>query len=136
MGQILTQKTVSNVVATIKYNAYIGVLILLLLACYGPSDSDNTAFKRLEERYSDLYSFEYDGDLYLWANAKQGTTVKDEDITTIYKLFFFEKNGNKISKRNSSYVYLNISDANGTFLYQIAYDFNKNAFVKGQTPHY
>jgi hypothetical protein len=108
---------------------------LLLSGCSGPSEKDKSVLDRINNQFSKKYSFEFDGDLYLWAQAKDGVVVNEEEMKSIYKDFFFEDT-TATTKRNTTYVYLNVSDSSGAFIYQLAYDFTSNKFVKGKTPHY
>jgi hypothetical protein len=91
--------------------------------------------KKVEKQYSHLYTFELRREFYLEASAKKDTYINFEELQEIYKLFGF-KDGEGYTRRNTSYVYLNVYAYNGKFMYQIYYDPIKNKFIKGNTPHY
>ena len=128
IGRNLLWKTASIAVKIISV-----FIIMILSSCAGPSDEDRLVLKKVEKKYSHLYTFEFRRDLFLMADAKKGTNIKFEELQEIYKQFFLKKDGKEYTYRDTTYVYLDVFNANGAFLYQIAYNDREKKFVKSNT---
>jgi len=125
----------SNVVKASRNIIAVFFAFLFFLGCSSFSTEDKAALANLKNRFGSNYEFDLEGEFYLNVVVKKGFQYSEKDIENIYKSFFF-KEADKFERRDTSYVYLNLFDSNGTFLYQFFFDFNDNNFVKNHSPHY
>jgi len=90
----------------------------------------------VERLYSEEYYFKPDGDIYLSVILKiqKDTNEVEGDARGIYRHLIY--NDLTSTKHDVPYIYLNIYDENGHFLFQLSYDYRKGEFLKGQRPHY
>jgi len=126
---------VSNVVKRSRNVIAAFFIVLLFLGCGSLSPEDKAALENLKNSFGSNYEFDLEGDFYLNVGVKKGFQFSEKDIENIYKSFFF-KDFDRLERRNTSYVYLNLFGSNGVFLYQLAFDFKLKAFSKSHTPYY
>ena len=98
-----------------------------------PSEADRAKLAELEQRFGSKYEFELDGALYLRARARDSTHPPSADIEDVYRTFIFGQDG---ARRATTFVYVNVYERSGDFLYQIFYDPGLGRFVKSRTEHY
>lgn len=109
------------------------VISALLLSCNNTSDSDMAMMAHLNQKYGDRYEFKLT-DICMYAFVKQPEINKDE-ILTIYKEWrSVDSKSNNI--RKTSFVYLNVYDQNGEFVYQLYFDPKTNAIANSSAEHY
>lgn len=127
----------SNAVNVRKAAPFIAwVALASLFGCGGPSPDDQAKLVELEKRFGNHYEFSFQGDSYLLAKLKKGATNSDQETEEMYKLFLFQ-DFKKRERRSSSFVYLNIYDSKGNFLYQYFYDPQSQFFRKEEkVEHY
>jgi len=109
--------------------------LLLVWGCTGPSSEDREKLRELERRFGDRYTFKFETEFNLGAQLKKGAASSERDAEKIYKIFIF-RDFEKGERRKTSYVYLNVYDENGAFLYQFFYDPQSKTFEKGKVPYY
>lgn len=108
--------------------------LLLVWGCTKPPSEDKERLREVEKRFGDRYTLKLEGEFNLNARLKKGAIALGTDAQEIYKIFRF-KDFAKREERDSSYVYLNMYDAQGKFLYQFFYDPQTKTFQKGNAPY-
>jgi hypothetical protein len=103
--------------------------------CIKPSDEDWDKIGKLKETFGEKFSFEFDCDFYLRVQQKIQNDNLDSDAIAVYKLFWFD-DFDKLKRRPTAFVYLNLYDPGGKFLYQLAYDPQKQTIAKEEAEHY
>ncbi len=109
--------------------------LIFLLACTAPAtDVDRARLAELETRFGDRYEFEFDGDLYLRVTARDRVDPPVADVEQAYRTFMHRPDG---TRRETSFVYLNVYDVNDDFLYQIHFDERNGKFgMTTEAEHY
>lgn len=108
------------------------VLLAVACGCYRISPADADRLAELERRHASQYQFSTADALYLRARARPGVEIDSVRAEQLYREFFFD--GGR--ERRSDLVYLNLYDAAGSFLYQLAYDRATGRIVRGHTEYY
>lgn len=124
-----------NAVKANKNTLFLLAVFLLLCGCVNPSADDNKKMGDLHDTFGDRYIFKLEDGLYIHAQLRKEAASSDNDAEEIYKAFRFI-NFDKRVERSTSYVYLNMFDSAGHFLFQLTYDPQSQKFVRGNTPHY
>jgi hypothetical protein len=123
-----SSRTVLNAAKAIKIFLLVVLLVSLGFSCYKATEEDRVKLRELETKFGDRYQFSLDKNgPYLYAKLKNGAVMDKEDDEAIYKVFRFI-NFEKRQERDSTYVYLNLYDVKGSFLYQIYYDPQSHKF--------
>lgn len=117
------------------------LLLLLLLfsaACARPSKEDQAKMRELESIFGDEYVFKFEGEFYIAALAKKDKPPKeiDKDAEEIYEAFMFSNSNSKKFVRPTNYIYLNMFNKEGVFLFQLLYNRRLSKFSKGNRPYY
>lgn len=114
----------------------IALALTLCVACTSapPSETDGQRLSTLKRQYGRRFDFAFDGDLYLRAVARDNLRPSQDEIREVYRAFMFDES--RTRRRPTSFVYLNVYDPKGAFLYQIAFDSSANEFVTSRTEHY
>jgi hypothetical protein len=105
------------------------------LGCGSPSTEDTGRVAELQRVFGDKYEFALYEEFYLNARLKHGATGAQDDAERIYKTFHnADATTGKI--RPTSYVYLNMYDANGKFLSELFFDPKTQALVRSNVEHH
>jgi len=105
------------------------VLLIVLAACQSASREDTERLSSLQSTYGDRYVFSLKGEFHLLAQQRTTEPVPEAEIENIYRAFF-SKNPAEMIRRETSFVYLNVYDREGRFLYQLAYSPSRHGFVR------
>lgn len=115
----------------------LGLLLLLgaVFACgLGPTEEDRSRLQQVESTYGDRYRFRFArGDLYLEAYRTAAGEPTEQEAGAIYRDFWLA-DGQRRS--DSRYVYLNLYDDEGDFLFQLSWDPERQELVRSSTSHY
>lgn len=106
----------------------------LLVACDFPKQEDTERLRILKEKYEGKFEFRLEENLYLIARNLEENEVSENSAQEIYRLFWFQND--KVKRRNTNYVYLNILDNSGEFKFQLAWDEAKSKFIVSNRPYY
>jgi hypothetical protein len=104
-------------------------------SCHYATQEDVRRLGELRDRYGERFNFALESEIYLRVRCKSPVAPSEKEVIGIYKIFFWNEQANGI-RSDSSFVYLNLYDNRGKFLYQLAYDRNKGEFIKGRVDHY
>ncbi len=110
-------------------------VVFLFWGCANPSGEDKERVRELQRLFGDRYTFKFEDEFYLHAQLKKGAVSSEQDAEEIYKVFKFTDFKKRL-ERHTSYIYLNMFDPKGVFLFQLHYDTRASIFVRGKTPHY
>ena len=91
--------------------------VMCLAGCVQPTPEDRARIASLEAAYGDRFRFSTAEGLYLRVEPREGERVTDANAEDIFARFFLE-DGRK--RRETSFVYLNVYDADGDFVYQLS----------------
>jgi hypothetical protein len=69
------------------------------------------------------------GEFHLLVRQRATEPVPETEIENIYKAFFF-KYPTEMVRRETSFVYLNVYDKDGRFLYQLAYSPSRHGLIR------
>lgn len=115
----------------------IGLLLLFAagFACgLGPTEEDRSRLQQVENRYGDRYRFRLaSDDVYLEAYRTGKGEPTEQEARAIYRDFWFEDGE---PRSDSRYVYLNLYDDEGDFLFQLYWDPERQELVRSSTSHY
>ena len=109
-------------------------VLSLYLGCSNPSESDLQKLQTLREIYGKNYSFSLSDDFYLEVKSRKNAQTEENQLISIYKVFFFDASGTR--ERDTTFIYLNWYNHRGRFQYQIFYDPSAKEFRKSKASHY
>jgi hypothetical protein len=112
-------------------------MFVFLASCVGHpklTSTDESKMKLLQTEFGSRYSFVFEQDLYLKAQSLTADAPDKEEATRIYKIFWF--NGDNRVRSDSNYVYLNIYNNQGQFLFQVSWDREKSKPIFSRAEHY
>jgi hypothetical protein len=98
-----------------------------------PPDADRLALGRVQRTVENQLTLGLEDELYVTAKLLPDTTITAAELERVYRDFFFVPNGRR---RDTEYVYLNVYDARGLFLFQLAYDPRAGRMIRSRTEHY
>lgn len=98
-----------------------------------PPAADVAMLHMVEERFEQSVEMELESELYVRARLKPGVRLSHADLDRLYAAFFLLPDG---QRRETEYVYLNVYDADGRFLEQLAYDMSLQKIIRSRTEHY
>ena len=134
-------KVTNEVTMSCKARKFLPRLALLMLtmiitACTNyATPEDNRRLKELENRYGNRFNFVLENETYINVGCKKGVRSDERELINIYKTFFWDDYLDD-TRKDSSYVYMNLYDSSGTFEYQLFYEINKRQFMKSRADHY
>lgn len=110
------------------------VAVSALTCGQGPTAEDRARLEKLEETYGDRYRFRFTSDdVYLEARQTTSGVPREEEVSAIYRDFWLS--GSR-PRQDSRYLYLNIYDRNGDFLFQLYWSPQRQEPVRSLTSHY
>lgn len=115
----------------------LGLLLLFaaVFACgLGPTEEDRSRLQQVESRYGDRYRFRLaSDDLYLEAYRTAEGEPTEQEARAIFRDFWLMDGQ---PRSDSHYVYLNLYDDEGDFLFQLSWDPERQELVRSSTSHY
>jgi hypothetical protein len=98
-----------------------------------PPEADRLTLETVQRTIENKLTLELEDELYVTAKLLPGKAVNVAELERVYRDFFFLPDGRR---RDTNYVYLNVYDANGQFLFQLAYDPRAGRMIQNRTEHY
>ncbi len=106
-------------------------VLLIVAACDRATLSDRDALRAVQQQWGNKYDFKLSSEIYWTARAKPNVAVEEEDLRAALSVF-----AARIGRRSSAFVYLNVYDSTGRFVFQL-YQGNNGEIVKETKPeHY
>ena len=84
----------------------------------------------LEQQFGQAMRFSLSGELYLNGTLRSERLPSQEELSVVYRTFFFEIDG---KRRETSFVYFNVYRSSGTFYMQLYFDPQLGRVVRGTT---
>lgn len=94
---------------------------------------DRQRLERITQKYRTQLEFTLESDLYMRAKLRPEKRISVAELEQVYRDFFFQPDG---TRRETLYVYLNVYDARGRFLFQLSHDPRKQQITRGSAEHY
>lgn len=104
-------------------------LLIFMVACQSASREDRERLSSLQSTYGNRYVLSLKGEFHLLVRQRATEPVPETEIENIYKAFFF-KYPTEMVRRETSFVYLNVYDKDGRFLYQLAYSPSRHGLIR------
>jgi len=115
----------------------LGVLLLFVVeGCTHPSSEDNLQLSTLKAQFGGRYEFSLQAEFYLRVRMKPGIAGSESEAQEIYRAFFMKKGQGILERRRTSYVYLNVYDSEGEFLWQLFYNPSSGKIEKSMSENY
>jgi len=113
-------------------------LVLLVASCgAGVEGGDRVKLEEIRARVGSEFKLTPEGSLYLRAQLRAaGIEAVEGKAREIYRGFFLNADGSAL-RNDCHFVYLNVYDVHGTFLFQLYFDRLSGAVVKqNRADHY
>lgn len=110
--------------------------LLLLLACSSrATPEDEAALARARRVFGQRFLIEPRQDLYIEARYRLGGCPREEEAIPLYEALLMEPSLDS-RRTDSSFVYLDLSNDEGEFCFQLFYDPNTGRIERSEQPYY
>lgn len=107
----------------------------IALSCTGAVNAqDQQRLLKLEQRFGDRYTFEFNQGIYLNAKRHASGIPTRSEAEEIYRLFWFDND--QRFRSSTSFTYLNVYDQAGRFQFQIYWNATDGQLRYSDSEHY